>query len=181
MTNVQYAMEDYRDIETLNVYKERREQGYTEQELMRSIHAKSRDNARTPMHWSADANAGFTTGTPWIKVNPNYVTVNAADQVGRADSVFTYYKTLIALRKAHPVFVDGNFTMLAADHPQVFAYARNTAEEELVVVCNFYGETLPCPVERDWSGYELLLTNESDPADPAVLRPYEARMYLRKK
>ena len=181
MTNVQYPIEEYRDIETVNVYRERTEQGYPHEDIMRSIYAKSRDNARTPMHWDAGENAGFTTGTPWLRINPNYTAINAADQLSRADSVFRYYKTLIALRKQHAVFVDGAFEMLAADHPQVFAYSRTTDEEELVVVCNFYGETIANPVQRDWSGYQLLLTNQPQPADPAVLQPYEARMYLRKK
>lgn len=180
MTNVKYDIEDYRDIETVNIYKERLEEGYTEEEVMKSIYAKSRDNARMPMHWDASENAGFTTGTPWLKINPNYVTINAADQVGRADSVFTYYKTLIRLRKEYPVFVDGCFEMLVPEDPQVFAYTRTDENTELLVICNFFGEEVKCPVEREWDEYQLLLTNDQENADVSVLKPYEARMYIRK-
>lgn len=181
MTNVRYNIEDYRDIETVNVYKERTEGGYSHDDVMTSIYAKSRDNARTPMHWDASENAGFTTGTPWLKVNPNYVTINAADQVGREDSVYTYYKTLIGLRKKYPVFVDGKFELLVREHPQVFAYTRTTEETELVVVCNFFEDEVACPVEKDWAQYELLLTNEKENSDDRVLKPYEARMYILKR
>ena len=162
MTNVKYAIEEYSDIETVNMFKERTEAGYPVEEVMQSIYAKSRDNARTPMHWDNSANAGFTTGTPWMKVNPNYVDINAASQINDADSVFTYYKTLIALRKQYPVFVDGKFEMLVPEHPQVFAYTRSTEDTEMLVICNFYGEEITCPVQKDWSRYQMLLTNEKE-------------------
>lgn len=181
MTNVKFEMEDYRDIESLNMYKERTEAGYTEEEIMTSLYAKSRDNARTPMQWDDSANGGFTTGTPWIKVNPNYTEINAASQVGRADSIFTYYKTLIRMRKEYGVFVDGKFELLVPEHPQVFAYTRTNENDELLVVCNFYGDKIPCPVEIDTDKYELLLTNETENTDVNVLMPYEARMYILKK
>lgn len=181
MTNVKFEMEDYRDIESLNMYKERTEAGYTEEEIMTSLYAKSRDNARTPMQWDDSANGGFTTGTPWIKVNPNYTEINAASQVGRADSIFTYYKTLIRMRKEYGVFVDGKFELLVPEHPQVFAYTRTNENDELLVVCNFYGDKIPCPVEIDTDKYELLLTNETENTDVNILMPYEARMYILKK
>ena len=181
MTNVKYAIEEYSDIETVNMYKERTEAGYPVEDVMKSIYAKSRDNARTPMHWDDSANAGFTTGTPWMKVNPNYTEINAASQVGNADSVFTYYKTLVSLRKQYPVFVDGKFEMLVPKHPQVFAYTRTTEDTELLVVCNFFGEEIDCPVEKDWDNYQLLLTNDKENTDPSVLKPYEARMYILNK
>lgn len=181
MTNVKYDMEEYRDIETVNIYKERLEAGYTKEEVMTSIYAKSRDNARTPMHWDDTENAGFTTGKPWIKVNPNYVTINAAAQVGKEDSIFTYYKTLIHMRKQYPVFVDGCFEMLVPNHPQVFAYTRTNEDSELLVICNFFGEELVCPIEREWDNYQLLLTNDKENSDVKILKPYEARMYLLKK
>ncbi len=180
MTNVQYDIEEYRDIETVNVYKERTENGYTHEEVMESIYAKSRDNGRTPMHWDDTENAGFTTGTPWIKINPNYTSINAASQVDKEDSVFNYYKTLIGLRKEYPVFVDGKFELLAAEDSQVFAYTRKTEEAELLVICNFYGNEVKCPVEKDWNEYRLLLTNDKDNQDMSVLKPYEARMYMKK-
>ena len=179
MTNVRYDIEEYRDIETVNMYQERMEAGYTKEDVMNSIYVKSRDNARTPMHWDDSENAGFTTGTPWIKVNPNYMTINAASQVGKEDSIYTYYKTLIALRKKYPVFIDGRFEMLVPEDPQVFAYTRKDENSELLVVCNFFGEKIKNPVEKDISQYQLLLTNEKENADAGVLMPYEARIYIK--
>lgn len=181
MTNVRYNMEEYRDIETVNLYRDRLEEGYTKEEIMTSIYAKSRDNARTPMHWDDSENAGFTTGTPWLKVNPNYTTINAAAQVGKEDSVFTYYKTLIHMRKEYPVFVDGCFEMLVPEHPEVFSYTRTNEDTELLVICNFFGNEIDCPIEKDWDTYELILTNEKENNDTSILKPYEARMYLKKK
>jgi len=180
MTNIRYDMDEYRDIETVNVYRERTEAGYSHEDVMTSIYAKSRDNARTPMHWDGSENAGFTNGTPWMKINPNYLTINAAEQMGRDDSVFNYYKTLIALRKEHSVFVDGKFELLVPEHPRIFAYTRTTAGAQLLVICNFYGSEVPNIIDFEWSDYELLLTNEKENRDSSVLKPYEARMYLKR-
>ena len=98
---------------------------------------RSRDNARTPMQWDTTKNAGFTSGTPWLPVNPNYVTVNAAEQLARADSVFHYYQRLIALRKEMDVIVYGHYELLEPDHPALFIYTRTLGEESLLVICNF--------------------------------------------
>lgn len=179
MTNVRYEIEEYQDIETVNMYKERIEAGYDKADVMRSIYAKSRDNARTPMQWDAGENAGFTTDAPWMKINPNYVTINAAAQVNDEDSVYSYYKRLIHLRKECPVFVEGRFEMLVPEHPEVFAYTRNDGDTEMVVICNFFGNKLPCPVHRNWEEYKMLLTNDKENDDQNVLNPYEARMYIR--
>ena len=111
MTNVRYELEDYKDIEIRNMAAQRLAEGYPLESVMASIYAKGRDNARTPMHWNDGENAGFTTGTPWIRVAPNYTEINAADQMQRPDSVRSYYKKLTALRKADPVFVDGDFAI----------------------------------------------------------------------
>ena len=106
MTNVKFEnITHYRDIETLNLYRERLEKGYSREEVMRSIYAKSRDNARTPMQWNAEENAGFTAGTPWIEVNSNYVEINAEEEIHDPDSVFSYYRILTHLRKKYPVFL----------------------------------------------------------------------------
>ena len=175
---------DYRDIESLNMHKERLEAGYSEKDIMTSLKAKSRDNARTPMQWDDSENAGFTTGTPWLKVNPNYKQINAASQVNDPDSVFSFYRRLVELRKEYDVFVDGAFELLYADDPDIFAYTRTTPEETLTVLCNFHdgeaalseksGEKV---CENDLG--ELLLSNYKD-VDETKLRPYEARMYLKK-
>ena len=175
---------DYRDIESLNMHKERLEAGYSEKDIMTSLKAKSRDNARTPMQWDDSENAGFTTGTPWLKVNPNYKQINAASQVNDPDSVFSFYRRLVALRKEYDVFVDGAFELLYEDDPDIFAYTRTTPEETLTVLCNFHdGEAALSEKSgekiRESGLGELLISNYKD-VDETKLRPYEARMYLKK-
>ena len=155
------------------------EEGYTKEEVMRSIHAKSRDNGRTPMQWDDTENAGFTTGIPWIKVNPNYKEINAKSQVNDPNSIFSCYKKLVQLRKEYPVFVDGHFQLLLEEDENVFAYERKNGEQTLLVVCNFYDKTLEMPLKDTWKDMELLLGNYSDMTKPEVLRPYEARMYIK--
>ena len=178
MTNVKYELEEYRDIELFGMYKERRAQGYTHEELMESIYAKTRDNARTPMQWDTTEQAGFTTGKPWIKVNPNYTEINAAEQVDRENSIFNYYRKLIQLRKELPVLTDGKFTMLDMDHNQIFAYLRDNGEDKLLVVCNFYGNTVDYAVSEKAEDLELLIGNYTEEnMQTDVLRPYEARIY----
>ena len=178
MTNVKYELEEYRDIELFGMYKERRAQGYTHEELMESIYAKTRDNARTPMQWDNTEQAGFTTGKPWMKVNPNYTEINAAEQVDCEDSIFNYYRKLIQLRKELPVLTDGKFTMLDMDHDQIFAYLRDNGEDKLLVVCNFYGNTVDYAVSEKAEDLELLIGNYTEEnMQTDVLRPYEARIY----
>ena len=178
MTNVAYEIEEYRDIETLNLYNERLGKGFAKEEIMRSIHAKSRDNARTPMQWDEGENAGFTKGEPWIRINPNYREINAARQVDDADSVFGCYKKLISLRKKYPVFVDGDFNMLLADDENIFAYTRENVDSRLLVLCNFYGRTVECSLKEPAVSGKLLISNYKDEGGTMILRPYEARMYL---
>lgn len=181
MTNVAFpTIDDYRDIETLNMYRERTQAGYSEADILRSLHAKSRDNARTPMQWDATTNAGFTDGTPWLQVNPNYTAINAADELADAGSVFHYYQALIRLRKQYPIFSEGDFTLLFADHPALFAYQRRLGDQVMTVLCNFYKEplTLPADAVAPLPLDTLLLGNYDTPADAAHFRPYEARIYL---
>lgn len=178
MTNVRYGIEDYRDIEILNMYKERIEKGYDKDDVMNSIYVKGRDNARTPMQWDSSENAGFTSGTPWLKVNPNYTEINAKSQMNDEKSIFNYYKKMIRLRKENPVIVDGCFTMLVPDDENVFAYTRENETDKLLVVCNFFGKTIGNPVKEDFDKYELLAANYDEISAPETLRPYEARMYI---
>ena len=183
MTNVAFpTIDDYRDIETLNMYRERTQAGYSEADILRSLHAKSRDNARTPMQWDVTTNAGFTDGTPWLQVNPNYTAINAADEVADAGSVFHYYQALIRLRKQYPIFSEGDFTLLFADHSALFAYQRRLGDQVMTVLCNFYEEplTLPADAVTPLPLDTLLLGNYDTPADAAHFRPYEARIYLSK-
>ena len=181
MTNVQYTIEEYQDIETQNLYRERIEKGYAKEEIMRSIYAKSRDNARTPMQWSDGEQAGFTTGKPWMRINPNYKEINAQAQVEDKNSIFHCYKTLVEFRKKYPVFVDGSFEMLLEKDENIFAYTRDNADSQLLVVCNFYGKTIACPNELQKNAMELILCNYEDISNPAKLRPFEARVYFLKK
>ena len=178
MTNVQYAIEDYRDIEIRNMYQERLAKGYEEADIMRSIHAKGRDNARTPMQWDDTENAVFTQGIPWIKVNPNYREINAESQVNDPCSIYNYYKKLVGLRKEYDVFAEGSFQMLLQDDEDIFAYLRQGETENLLVICNFYDKTLKCPLQESWGEGTLLICNYEDRSDMSVLRPYEARIYL---
>ena len=177
MTNVKFDIEDYKDIETLNLYKERLEKGYAKEDIMESIYVKGRDNARTPMQWDDTENAGFTTGTPWIKVNPNYKTINAKSQTSDENSIFTYYKNLIAFRKEYPVFVDGDFEMLLEENEHLFAYKRTTEDAKLYVFCNFYGETETCDMLEEMKDKKLLISNYAE-RENNILKPYEARMYI---
>ncbi|MFA1560496.1 glycoside hydrolase family 13 protein [Aliivibrio fischeri] len=148
MTNVAFdTLEEYKDIETLNFYRVKTESGVSHESMMKGIHANSRDNARTPMHWDNSDNAGFTQGTPWIKLNPNYPEINVAAALEDKNSIFYHYQKLIALRKQNPVIVYGDFIPLFETHSAVFAYERKGADQHLVVLNNFSAEpqrlTLP--------------------------------------
>ena len=178
MTNAAYAIEDYRDIETRNMYRERLERGYDKKEIMASIHAKGRDNARTPMQWDDSENAGFTTGIPWIRINPNYREIHAVSQVNDPESIFSCYQKLIRLRKNYDVFVDGTFHMVLEEDPDFFAYQRENNRSQLLVICNFFDHTRTYPLKEDWNNMELLIGNYASVEQPEIFRPYEARMYV---
>ncbi|OUN15105.1 glucohydrolase [Gemmiger sp. An87] len=178
MTNVRLPLEQYQDVEIHNMYKKRLAEGYPEEEILRSIYAKGRDNARTPMQWNGQENAGFTTGTPWLPVNPNYTSINAEAALADPDSVFWYYKKLIALRKEYPVFVEGDFTLLEEEHPQLFVYRRSTKNEQILVVCNFSGTDVSWSLPGEWTTAEVLISNYPDQVQK-TLRPWEAMILHR--
>ena len=181
MTNVRFdSIDKYRDIETLNMYRERLEAGYDEKEIMDSVYAKSRDNARTPMQWNSQENAGFTTGTPWIEVNPNYREINAEEEMKNPDSVYQFYRRLIRLRKTYPVFADGRFELLLPDDRRIFAYTRTDCDTEMLVCANFTGEPAACPLAAQWEDAEVLIHNCGG-GFGEEMRPYEALMMLRKR
>jgi len=185
MTNVAFeSIEDYRDIESLNMYRELvDEKGMDPGAGLKLIHAKSRDNARTPMQWDASPQGGFTTGNPWMKVNPNYTEINVAQALADPNSIFYTYQKLIRLRGEHPVIVYGAYELLLADHPQIYAFTRTLENERLLVLLNFSRETavFEAPAGLSTSGAELLIGNYAvDPAQDLrqfSLRPYEARVY----
>lgn len=180
MTNVHFDdIRQYKDIETLHMYKERMEEGYSEEEVMASIYAKGRDNARTPMQWDESRHAGFTKGTPWIAVNPNYREINAAREMADPDSVFRYYQKLIRLRKEYPVFADGVFSLLLEEDEQIFAYTRTDEESELLVWANFTDRPAQCTWPEEWKEAEVLLSNYDSSMKANELRPYETVMMIR--
>jgi oligo-1,6-glucosidase len=185
MTNVAFAsIEDYRDIAARNQYRELvEEQGMDPQAVVALLHKTSRDNARTPVQWDDSPNAGFTTGTPWIGVNPNYTEINAAQALADPNSIFHYYQQLIRLRHANPVMVYGSYDLLLPDDTEIYAYTRTLDADRLLVILNFSANApvfhLPegIPVDNP----ELLIANYpvEAPVDirQVTLRPYEARVY----
>ena len=178
MTNIHLPIEAYRDLESLNLYEARKAAGYPEAEIMASLYARSRDNARTPMQWDASPHGGFTTGTPWLTENPNYREINATAELADPDSVFHYYRRLIALRKTYPVFVHGDFTLLEPDHPSLFVYRRRLARQSLLVICNYGGGETAWSLPAGWDDAQCLISNYPDRL-PGRLRPWEARILLR--
>ena len=181
MTNPPLAMDEYQDVETQNMFTARRARGVPEEELLRSARKKSRDNARTPMQWTAGENAGFTTGTPWLRVNPNYRDVNAASQVDRPGSVFECYRRLIRLRRERPVLTRGTFELLLPEDESIVAYVRDEGGSRVLVVCNFYGQTIADPLAEAEALGTRLIGSYEDGEQPGILRPYEARMVLLEK
>jgi oligo-1,6-glucosidase len=185
MTNVAFdSIDDYRDVETLNMYREVvGEKGADPQETLKVIHAKSRDNARTPMQWDDSRNAGFTGGTPWIKVNPNYKEINVSQALSDPDSIFHYYQKLIRLRRENPVIVYGSYDLILDEHEQIYAFTRTLDDDRLLVILNFSTETpvFDLPGNISFASAELLIANyKVDSADDIrhfTLRPYEARVY----
>ena len=185
MTNARFrSIEDFRDIESLNHYREAVTAGVPPGEILGALRAMSRDNARTPMQWDATRNAGFTSGTPWIGVNPNHDTINAAAAVRDPDGVFHHYRRLIRLRHDDPVVVHGDFTLLLPEHERVYAFTRRLGAVELLVVANFGGEEVSVDLpDRDaWAASQLVLTNVREAegtGDVETLRPWEARVHRR--
>ena len=180
MTNVPFgSMEDIRDIESINAYRELTENGIMEpEEIFEYICYKGRDNARTPMQWDDSEYAGFTTGTPWIMVNPNYTKINAKEQMSRKDSVFHYYQKLISLRHSEETVVYGKFELLMPEDEKIFAYTRTLNDTLLFVACNYSEEeaALEIPAAISGKSGELLISNyeEHGNAPASTLRPYEA-------
>lgn len=180
MTNVYFRnLEQYRDIESLQNFKELTEAGLINpEEMMECLACRSRDNARTPMQWDDSANAGFTQGTPWIEVNPNYVSINAKEQMEREDSVFHYYQKLITLRKQMELIVYGDFRAICREDEQIFAYIRTLGSEKLLTVCNFSDQPAAFAVPEEFLGdhTECLIANTKRGGyeKQMELKPYEA-------
>jgi len=186
MTNVQFdSIEDYKDVETLNMYTEYLTKGVDIHKIMRSIYMKGRDNARTPMQWNSSPHGGFTVGTPWLKENPNYVDINVEKELRDPNSIFNYYKKLIQIRKDYPVIVYGTYTPLEEDHETVYSFIRELAEgPKLLVIANFFANISSFQLPRDvqFEPKQLVISNyeeeeKGDSMTSFTLRPYEVRVY----
>lgn len=175
MTNAYFSkLEDYRDIESINAYHEYTENGLAgKEEMMNCLKEISRDNARTPMQWNTKENAGFTTGTPWIKVNKNYLEINAEAEMAEKDSVYNYYKKLIRLRKENEIMVHGRFNPLLEEDDHIYAYERLWEGEKIVVACNFTKEVQACDLFQGLEDGKELISNYKE-HKTGVLQPYEA-------
>ena len=178
MTNCPFpTLEDLRDIESINAFHELTEAGkVSPEDMMRYIRLRGRDNARTPMQWDDSANAGFTTGTPWIMVNPNYTEINAKTEMEDPDSVFRYYQKIIGLRKKEKVMVYGTYQLLDPDNEKLYVYTRTLDNEKLLVICNFTEEEETYSVPEEFSKGEVLISSyHREKAEKEImLKPYEA-------
>ncbi len=184
MTNYPFQRpSDFRDIESVNAYREWCSEGRLSHEVFwPCITFKSRDNARTPVQWDDSPHAGFTTGTPWIAVNPNYTEINAKAETADPDSVFHYYKKLIALRKAYPVVVYGKYETMMEDSEELYVYTRAFEDESLLVVCSFCDHDTNFTLPAEFAGASCLICNvENEYGNPKMtLKPYEAFVLYRK-
>ncbi|MBM7577772.1 alpha,alpha-phosphotrehalase [Jeotgalibacillus terrae] len=192
MTNPKFtSIDEYRDVESLNIYNILLEQGKSEKEILEILRQKSRDNSRTPVQWDDTEHAGFTSGTPWIPVAKNFKEHNAKTALEDRDSVFYHYQKLVQLRKDHDILTDGNYELLLADHPAIFAYTRSTENETLLVLNNYYAEEtvfdMPETLAEKLEGFtppDVMIQNYSDVNGDAArytLRPYESIVFHYKK
>lgn len=185
MTNVQFSsIEDYNDVAAKNMYREMKRDGKSDEEIMNIIWRNGRDNSRTPMQWNAGKNAGFTNSdTPWLKVNPNYVSINVENQVNDEHSIYHFYRQLIETRKAHEVLIYGDFSLINEGDTNVFAYIRSYEDKKVLVVCNFTNQMTHFSFknELDFHSNELLIHNypvSEKLSQEITLNPYETRVYL---
>ncbi|MBD7965790.1 glycoside hydrolase family 13 protein [Fictibacillus norfolkensis] len=182
MTNVQFdSIEDYDDVADKNRYRIKREEGVSHEDIMSVIWASSRDNSRTPMQWNSNENAGFTTGNPWMKVNPNFTEINVEKQEQDEHSILSFYKKMIALKKKNEVFTYGVYDLILEEDEQIYAYTRTLGEEKIVVITNLSKTEAKFETELKLNADELLLANKEVAAHEDVtsvtLHPYEARVY----
>ncbi|PGY76421.1 alpha,alpha-phosphotrehalase [Bacillus cereus] len=185
MTNPKFeSIEQYRDVESLNIYDIKLKEGLSKEEIIGVLKQKSRDNSRTPMQWNEEMNSGFTTSTPWISAAENFKEINVEKALEDKESVFYHYKKLIELRKTYDVITEGEYAILDKNDPKIWAYTRTTESEVLLVINNFYGEeitySVPAHVQLDGMKQEVLLSNYKDASKDIAklnLRPYESIVY----
>ncbi len=184
MTNVRFkTIEEYNDVKTINLYSINKAKGMSDEDIMKIIWASSRDNSRTPMQWDESPNAGFTTGTSWIGVNPNYKEINVAGQKKDTDSVFNFYKKMISIKKQNDILIYGKYDLILENHEQIFAYTRTLDNEKVIVICNLTASEAVYEYEDEKLKYDGLVLNNyevhnHEDTTTIVLKPYETRMYL---
>lgn len=189
MTNYPFKdLSEIRDLESLRAYEDyTKNKGWSHDKMMNSIRVKGRDNARGPMQWSAEENAGFTKGKPWINVNPNYKKINAENEINDENSIFNHYRKLIKLRKEFDVIKFGDFNMILEDSKFVFGYTRELEDEKLIVLCNFSRDKRIVDISKytKEDDFGILISNYSDlvkkPYETTILRPYESYVLRRVK
>lgn len=183
MTNVQFdSIEDYNDVAIKNLYKFELENGKTHDEVMEIIWKRGRDNSRTPMQWNDEPNGGFTTGTPWLKVNPNYKEINVQSALENPASIYHYYKNLIQLRKDNPTLIYGAYDVLLEEDTQIYAYTRTWKNETILILTNISDQeaSFILPADVAYTSAELLMSNydaKDTDIQNVLLKPYEARVY----
>ncbi len=183
MTNVKFdKVEDYQDVQSTGLYYSKLEQGMAHDDIMEIIWATARGNSRTPMQWSQEVNGGFTTGTPWLTVNPNYQTINVEAQEEDPDSILNFYKEMIALRKSEDIFVYGTYDLVFEDHKDIYAYTRTLGEKRVLILCNLTNKQTSINLDEiTVSTDQLLLSNipveEHESIQELTLKPFESRIY----
>lgn len=183
MTNVAFpSIEDYDDVAAINLYNKKKALGMNHEDIMEILWNTSRDNSRTPMQWSSAPNAGFTSGTPWMKINPNFESVNVEDQAQQPDSILSHYKEMIRLKKQHQIFTYGIYDLLLKEDPQIYAYTRTLEGQTALIITNLTENKASFESDYVLSTSTLILSNkEVEPHNEVQqfeLRPFEARVYL---
>lgn len=180
MTNVHYPdIYYYNDIATYNRYIKHRQEGMSKEEALKHEWAASRDNARTPMQWNATQNGGFTTGEPWLSMNPNLIRINVEAQEKDPNSILNFYKQLVRIRKTYPTFIEGKYGLIMPEHTQIYAYTRTDEQGEFLITCNLTGENAQFINEFNLKERTMILSNYEmlNQQEHEVIRPYEARLY----
>lgn len=181
MTNVQFdSIDDYNDVKIKNLYHFERSEGKSHEEVMEVIWKNGRDNSRTPMQWTSEPEAGFTTGTPWLKVNPNYPDINVEQNLKDPESIYHYYRQMIELRKSTDTLIYGSYDLIAEDHDQVYAYTRTLEDDRYFIVVNMFDQQTTLDLSSDMTFAELKMSNyrvHDALNSNMTLRPFEARIY----
>jgi oligo-1,6-glucosidase len=178
MNNIKFEkIDDYRDIESINMYKQIKSKGGDLNEFLSAQKISARDNSRTPFQWDSSSNAGFSMGTPWLKVNPNYKTVNVATEERDTNSCLNYFRKIVKLRKDNLILVYGKYELIDKDNSDVYAYTRELNGKKLLVLLNFTNKPASSNTGIDMSKAKVLIDNYADASMTGQLKPYEAVVY----